>query len=421
MAETNVLVRKLKLCVIDEDENVRKEKYKFIRDAQYRQYQLLNRYMSYLTSEFYQSGMDLKSERYKEAYKLSAKDFIFEHNIEYGKGIDTKSLVRRKVQDDFSTAIKNGFMKGERSINNYKRDFPLMTNGRALKFEYDEENNVIIKWVNKIRFKVILSANKKNVNAELVHTLHKIINGEYKLGQSSLYFDKNNNLMLNLSIHFPKKEKAPYIEGRILGIDLGMKIPAYASVSDKPYIRRYFGDVLELTKAKEQFKARRTRLQQQLRNVKGGKGRKKKLKAFESLSDKERRFTQNYNHQISRRIVDFAKENQCEYINMEYLEGSSFTDKKMLGTWTYYELQQYIKYKAEMKGIKVRFVNPAYTSQTCSKCGYVDSENRLEQEKFVCKKCGNSLNADYNASINIANSTDFVDDKKKNNKKKKVA
>ena len=78
-----------------------------------------------------------------------------------------------------------------------------------------------------------------------------------------------------------------------------MKIPAYASVSDKPYIRRYFGDVLELTKAKEQFKARRTRLQQQLKNVKGGKGRKKKLKAFESLSDKERRFTQNYNHQIS--------------------------------------------------------------------------------------------------------------------------
>lgn len=421
MVETNVLTRKLKLCVIDEDENVRKENYKFIRDSQYAQYQLLNRYMSYVVSELYQSGMDIKSDRYKKALKVSQSSDLFNDGITYGTGIATKSIVQMKVKQDISTAIKNGFMKGERSINNYKRDFPLMTHGKDLRFEYDEENNVIIRWVHKIKFKVILSANKKKVNIELAHTLHKIINGEYKLGQSSLYFDKNNNLMLNLSIHFPKKEKAPYIEGRTLGIDLGMKIPAYASVSDKPYIKRYFGDVLELTKAKEQFKARRTRLQQQLRNVKGGKGRKKKLKAFESLSDKERRFTQNYNHQISRRIVDFAKENQCEYINMEYLEGSSFTDKKMLGTWTYYELQQYIKYKAEMEGIKVRFVNPAYTSQTCSKCGYVDSENRLEQEKFVCKKCGNSLNADYNASINIANSTDFVDGKKKNNKKKKVA
>lgn len=421
MIETNVLTRKLKLCVIDENENVRKENYKFIRDSQYAQYQLLNRYMSYVVSELYQSGMDIKSDRYKKALKVSQSSDLFNDGITYGTGIATKSIVQMKVKQDISTAIKNGFMRGERSINNYKRDFPLMTNGKDLRFEYDEENNVIIRWVHKIKFKVILSANKKNINTELAHTLHKIINGEYKLGQSSLYFDKNNNLMLNLSIHFPKKEKALYIEGRTLGIDLGMKIPAYASVSDKPYIRRYFGDVLELTKAKEQFKARRTRLQQQLRNVKGGKGRRKKLKAFESLSDKERRFTQNYNHQISRRIVDFAKENQCEYINMEYLEGSSFTDKKMLGTWTYYELQQYIKYKAEMEGIKVRFVNPAYTSQTCSKCGYVDSENRLEQEKFVCKKCGNSLNADYNASINIANSTDFIDGKKKNNKKKKVA
>lgn len=421
MIETNVLTRKLKLCVINEDENVRKENYKFIRDSQYAQYQLLNRYMSYVVSELYQSGMDIKSDRYKKALKVSQSSDLFNDGITYGTGIATKSIVQMKVKQDISTAIKNGFMRGERSINNYKRDFPLMTNGKDLRFEYDEENNVIIRWVHKIKFKVILSANKKKVNIELAHTLHKIINGEYKLGQSSLYFDKNNNLMLNLSIHFPKKEKASYIEGRTLGIDLGMKIPAYASVSDKPYIRRYFGDVLELTKAKEQFKARRTRLQQQLRNVKGGKGRKKKLKSFENLSDKERRFTQNYNHQISRRIVDFAKENQCEYINMEYLEGSSFTDKKMLGTWTYYELQQYIKYKAEMDGIKVRFVNPAYTSQTCSKCGYVDSENRLEQEKFVCKKCGNSLNADYNASINIANSTDFIDGKKKNNKKKKVA
>ena len=421
MIETNVLTRKLKLCVIDENENVRKENYKFIRDSQYAQYQLLNRYMSYVVSELYQSGMDIKSDRYKKALKVSQSSDLFNDGIIYGTGIATKSIVQMKVKQDISTAIKNGFMRGERSINNYKRDFPLMTNGKDLRFEYDEENNVIIRWVHKIKFKVILSANKKKVNIELAHTLHKIINGEYKLGQSSLYFDKNNNLMLNLSIHFPKKEKASYIEGRTLGIDLGMKIPAYASVSDKPYIRSKFGDVLELTKAKEQFKARRIRLQQQLRNVKGGKGRKKKLKAFESLSDKERRFTQNYNHQISRRIVDFAKKNQCEYINMEYLEGSSFTDKKMLGTWTYYELQQYIKYKAEMEGIKVRFVNPAYTSQTCSKCGYVDSENRLEQEKFVCKKCGNSLNADYNASINIANSTDFIIGKKKNNKKKKVA
>ena len=69
MVETNILTRKLKLCVIDENENVRKENYKFIRDSQYAQYQLLNRYMSYVVSELYQSGMDIKSDRYKKSIK----------------------------------------------------------------------------------------------------------------------------------------------------------------------------------------------------------------------------------------------------------------------------------------------------------------------------------------------------------------
>ena len=415
--DTNVLVRKLKLTIINDNEEERKEQYQFIRDAQYRQYQLLNRYMSYIVSELYRSGMDLNSERYKAALNVSESSNLFNDGITYGTGVDTKSLVKVKVEKDISTAIKNGFMKGERSINNYKRTFPLMTYGRDLRFEYDDNNNVIIKWVHKIKFKVVLSSEKKNNNDELMHTLHKVINKEYKVAQSSLMFDKKK-LILNLSIHFPKKEKTTEIvKGRTLGVDLGIKIPAYASLNDDIYTRQSFGNVLELAKAKKQFKERRARIYKQMSNVKGGKGRKKKMKAAYNFSDKERKFTQNYNHQLSRRIVDFAKANNCEYINMEHLEGDSFKDKKVLGVWTYYELQQYIKYKAEMEGIKVRFVNPAYTSQTCSKCGYVDEENRPTQERFKCKKCGFEMNADRNASINISRKTEDVKKKKPNIKK----
>ena len=61
-----------------------------------------------------------------------------------------------------------------------------------------------------------------------------------------------------------------------------------------------------------------------------------------------------------------------------------------------------IEYKAERVGRKVKYVAPAFTSQTCSKCGYVDKENRLEQEKFECRCCGFTINADHNATINIA-------------------
>jgi len=60
-----------------------------------------------------------------------------------------------------------------------------------------------------------------------------------------------------------------------------------------------------------------------------------------------------------------------------------------------------IEYKAQAKGIRVVYVDARYTSQKCSRCGYISRSNRIDQSHFVCKHCGFSLNADLNASRNI--------------------
>lgn len=54
-------------------------------------------------------------------------------------------------------------------------------------------------------------------------------------------------------------------------------------------------------------------------------------------------------------------------------------------------------------GIKATEVNPAYTSQTCSRpgCGYVDKRNRTDQRTFQCLWCGHTMHADLNASVNL--------------------
>lgn len=52
-------------------------------------------------------------------------------------------------------------------------------------------------------------------------------------------------------------------------------------------------------------------------------------------------------------------------------------------------------------GIMSTEVNPAYSSQTCSCCGYVDKRNRPSQGTFRCLWCGNTLHADLNAAANI--------------------
>ena len=400
-----ITVRKLKLVVVNEDKELMNEQYRFIRDSQYAQYQALNLGMGYLMTGYLASNKDIKSEYFKEWQKgLKNSNPIFK-DISFGKGVDTLSAVTQKVKKDFSTALKNGMAKGERTSTNYKRTFPLITRGRNLTF-YEQDGDIFIKWVNKIVFKVVFNARKENT-LELQHTLQKVINGEYKLSQSSLEFDRNNNLILNLTIDIPSKQEDNLIKDRVLGVDLGVKYPAYVCLNDDTYKREHIGEALELIKQREQYQARRRRTQQQLKNVKGGKGRHKKLKNLDRLSDCERNFAKTYNHMISKRIVEFAKKHKCEYIHLEKLTKDGF-DNTILRNWSYYELQQMIEYKADRLGIKVRYVNPAYTSQTCSRCGNIDKENRQTQETFVCTKCGFKLNADHNAAINIARSIEFM-------------
>jgi putative transposase len=63
--------------------------------------------------------------------------------------------------------------------------------------------------------------------------------------------------------------------------------------------------------------------------------------------------------------------------------------------------RQMLEYKAERTGARLVYVRAAYTSQTCSACGCIDSENRRTQAAFRCVACGHEENADINAAKNI--------------------
>ena len=465
-----ITVRKLKLTIVG-DEETRNQQYKIIRDEQYQQYRALNLCMSLLNTHNIlnacNSGAEnklnsqiekldkkieknkndlkkdnlkdnkikkinesiqtltkekeklqqeyLKSSKYRSNIDKKVKEMyiddlytVVQSQVNF-KSKDMMSLVTQRAKKDFATALKNGMAKGERSLTNYKRDFPLMTRGeRWLKFEYDEDSDdIYINWLHGIRFKVVLGYKKNENSIELRHTLHKVINKEYKICDSSMQFDRNNNLILNLTLDIPLNIKNEHIEGRILGVDLGIKYPAYVCLSDDTYKRKSIGCAEDFIKFREQIRARRYRLQKQLSMVKGGNGRNKKLQALDRIKDKERNFVKTYNHMISKNVVEFAKNHKCESINLEKLTKDGFPNM-ILSKWSYYELQNMIEYKAEREGISVKYVDPAYTSQTCSKCGHVDKENRTSQEKFKCIECGFELNADHNAAINIARSNNYV-------------
>ena len=135
-----------------------------------------------------------------------------------------------------------------------------------------------------------------------------------------------------------------------------------------------------------------------------GHGIATRNKPVYSIEDKIARFRDTANHKYSRALIDYAVKNQCGVIQMEDLTGITSESNRFLKNWSYYDLQTKIENKAKEAGIKVVYIKPRYTSQRCSRCGYIDRENRPAQARFICQnpECGFEENADYNASQNIS-------------------
>ncbi len=127
-------------------------------------------------------------------------------------------------------------------------------------------------------------------------------------------------------------------------------------------------------------------------------------KLVKKVKDRERRIVRDTNHKISRKLVNLAQQAHCG-LKMEQLTGIRQTAKSTrsfrysLHSWSFYQLQQMIEYKTKLLGIPVVYVDPAYTSQTCSRCGHIGHRS---DKAFACPQCGQVEHADVNAAFNIA-------------------
>jgi putative transposase len=151
------------------------------------------------------------------------------------------------------------------------------------------------------------------------------------------------------------------------------------------------------------YRKRQARLRQRLQAKKTTSARR----LLKKRRRKEARFAADVNHQISKRIVAEAERTGCG-IAVEELTGIRDRvrlrkpQRATLHSWAFAQLGSFLAYKAKQAGVTFVQVDPAYTSQTCSACGWVDRHNRRSQSEFECGRCGFVGHADHNAAINIA-------------------
>ena len=182
----------------------------------------------------------------------------------------------------------------------------------------------------------------------------------------------------------------PIPSGPVMGVDVGENNLAATSTS------KVWGGG-ELRHKRDGYLALRRRLQSN-----GSQSARQKLR---QVSGKERRRVTHINHETSKAIVAEARRIGASRIVMEdlcHIRDRIQAGKRVrarLHGWAFRQLQTFVEYKARAVGIAVEYVNPAFTSQTCSNCGSIGERVR---HRFVCKKCGLRAHADGNASRNLA-------------------
>ncbi len=112
------------------------------------------------------------------------------------------------------------------------------------------------------------------------------------------------------------------------------------------------------------------------------------------------------NHAIANKIVADAQRTG-RGIALEELSGIRGRvrlrrhQRATLSTWPFHQLGAAIAYKARRAGVPFLEVDPAYTSQTCPRCGHVARGNRPGRDHFCCRRCGLAGPADHIAAVNV--------------------
>jgi len=135
----------------------------------------------------------------------------------------------------------------------------------------------------------------------------------------------------------------------------------------------------------------------QRRNIKPRKSKK-----YRTIVNRLRNFLKNEINRLMNKIFNryIPKIIVIERLNFQFQKLSRRLNR-IVGNFGKSIIQAKLKDFNEKYSVNIEEVNPVYTSQICSSCGYISKKNRKSQSVFICACCGLKLHADINAAKNI--------------------
>jgi len=210
----------------------------------------------------------------------------------------------------------------------------------------------------------------------------------YKFGTAKLT-NKHGKYYLHIPATYDVEESNISDICNVVGIDRGINfvVATYDSKHKSGFVSG---------KTIKQKRANYSKLRKKLQ--------RRRLKA---IGQRENRWMQDVNHCVSKALVEnnpkhtlFVLEDLSGIRNVT--ERVRIKDRYVSVSWSFYDLEQKLIYKAKQNQSSVIKVDPRYTSQCCPICGHTEKSNRNKKiHLFTCKNCGYKSNDDRIGAMNL--------------------
>lgn len=217
----------------------------------------------------------------------------------------------------------------------------------------------------------------------------------YRFGTAKLV-SKHGKYFLHIPVTYDVEESSISDICNVVGIDRGINfvVATYDSNHTSGFVSG---------KTIKQKRANYSKLRKELQ-MRHTPSSRRRLKA---VGHRENRWMQDINHQVSKALVEsnpkhtlFVLEDLSGIRNAT--ERVKTKDRYVSVSWSFYDLEQKLIYKAKQNQSSVIKADPRYTSQCCPVCGHTEKSNRNKKiHLFTCKNCGYKSNDDRIGAMNL--------------------